>query len=512
MLARRFVKDESGMTLGLAMMMILLISVMGAGLLTFASRDLNTVLETNRAQRAFEVADAGVGAAGRQLSANVVREHYNGDGAGNCGSDDIQWSALRCTDPDGLTLNNLDGDATTSDSVHVTIEYKSATEDFPEHFLVISEGTYGVAKRKIETIFKGVEVASGGGESIGHPLYYTPSDIRIERGVSLNGISMFSKKDILIEGITDPLSFVTEYESPGGTLSIPNTNDALCDWNSAVPLQNCFVDSTGMWNTIGRDITKANGTTVDFEEPGFAAEGKICGFPTTATPKGECGATASAADGVYGYDSTTGAKTMSRAGYAQPWGNNLRFVNKGSLEDNDPGTITFPFPQLVPVPEDLKEHAEDNGDYFAGSPTTTDWNTLVANDPNRVAFVDAQNNNITFNPTSGNTKGIVVVWCGHLTQLKKFQGIILNLYGDGSAFGSTNCAGDPSKGVYTNNGQDCQCWLYAEGGTETIAGLTLKNNSKIFFLPSGDWSFLSGFFTNPPPTSFEPQGWRELYE
>ena len=37
-IVRRFVKDESGATLPLAMMMIVIIGVMGAGLLTFASR------------------------------------------------------------------------------------------------------------------------------------------------------------------------------------------------------------------------------------------------------------------------------------------------------------------------------------------------------------------------------------------------------------------------------------------------------------------------------------------
>ena len=66
---RRFMKDESGMTMGLAVIMILLLGVMGAGLLTFVSRDLNTVIEENRGQRAFEVAEAGIGAAKRQLAA-----------------------------------------------------------------------------------------------------------------------------------------------------------------------------------------------------------------------------------------------------------------------------------------------------------------------------------------------------------------------------------------------------------------------------------------------------------
>ena len=62
------------MTMALAIMMIVLIGVMGAGLLTFVSRDLNTVIEENRGQRAFEVADAGIEAAKRQLASSVVRD------------------------------------------------------------------------------------------------------------------------------------------------------------------------------------------------------------------------------------------------------------------------------------------------------------------------------------------------------------------------------------------------------------------------------------------------------
>ena len=98
--ARRFVKDESGMTLALAVIMIVLIGVMGAGLLTFVMKDLNTVVEENRGQRAFEVAEAGIGAAKRQLASSVVRTDYDGV------SPDIQWSKAQ----GGLRLNDLDGD------------------------------------------------------------------------------------------------------------------------------------------------------------------------------------------------------------------------------------------------------------------------------------------------------------------------------------------------------------------------------------------------------------------
>ncbi|MBA3790042.1 MAG: hypothetical protein H0X23_02215, partial [Rubrobacter sp.] len=55
---RRFIRDETGMTMGLTVIMIVLIGVMGAGLLTFVSTDLNAVIEVNRGQRAMELADA----------------------------------------------------------------------------------------------------------------------------------------------------------------------------------------------------------------------------------------------------------------------------------------------------------------------------------------------------------------------------------------------------------------------------------------------------------------------
>ena len=74
---QRLARDESGMTMGLAIMMILLISVMGAGLPTFVSRDLNSVIEENRGQRAFEVADAGIEAVKRQLASDVITTDYN---------------------------------------------------------------------------------------------------------------------------------------------------------------------------------------------------------------------------------------------------------------------------------------------------------------------------------------------------------------------------------------------------------------------------------------------------
>ena len=52
--------DESGVALGLAVIMIVVVGVMGAGLLTFVRSDLEAVVEVNEGQRALSLADAGV--------------------------------------------------------------------------------------------------------------------------------------------------------------------------------------------------------------------------------------------------------------------------------------------------------------------------------------------------------------------------------------------------------------------------------------------------------------------
>ena len=161
--------------------------------------------------------------------------------------------------------------------------------------------------------------------------------------MSLNAISMFAEKDILIENDTSQTLFEADYTTNGGTLSKLNTGtpEELCNWKTDTPLHGCFQDATGNWNTSGRTIT---GTMSPNQRPGFGAEGMICGY--TGSPTGIC--TTSVADGMYAYDSTTGTK-----------GNQLQFVDKedpsvlgpgGSNETNPPGTISYPFPRPDRLP------------------------------------------------------------------------------------------------------------------------------------------------------------------
>src|SRR5918997_6659206 len=180
---QRFIKDESGMTMGLAMIMVLIIGVMGAGLLAFANANLNTVLEANRGQRAFEVADAGIEAARSQLISDCVGDntcmvHYNdcasqedanGQVTSNCQTPtagELRWSRAY----GGLTLNNLDGIGTTSDSATVMIDY-TLVDLQDNYYKVTSTGTYGNSKRKIEAIFKPLSGGGGTGGNVINPAY-----------------------------------------------------------------------------------------------------------------------------------------------------------------------------------------------------------------------------------------------------------------------------------------------------------------------------------------------------
>lgn len=142
--AHRLVGEETGMALGLAVVVVVVVGVMGAGLLTFVVTDLSAVAGVNKGQRAFEMAEAGVGVAERQIVSVPEAGRYDG------GADDVRWSARRSADPAerGVTLVDLDGASETDDSVGVTVEAEGANA-----FEVVSTGRYGDAARKIEATF-----------------------------------------------------------------------------------------------------------------------------------------------------------------------------------------------------------------------------------------------------------------------------------------------------------------------------------------------------------------------
>jgi type II secretory pathway component PulK len=120
---RRLLPEERGMALGLAIIVVVIVGVMGAGLLTFVATDLEAVLAVNRGEQAFELAEAGI---------EVAKAHLAND------PNPADWSSGE------LQMAGM-GDG----SVTVTVEY----DDESRTFEAISTGEYRETKRKIEATF-----------------------------------------------------------------------------------------------------------------------------------------------------------------------------------------------------------------------------------------------------------------------------------------------------------------------------------------------------------------------
>ena len=561
--ARRLVKDEAGMTMALAIIMIVLLGVMGAGLLTFVSRDLNTVVEENRGQRAFEMTDAGVAAAKRQLisdcvgaTATTCSAHYNDlDATG----DDFEWSSAK----GGLNLGDLDGDGAggTPDNVNVKI---SAIDS--NHFRVISTGTYGVATRKIEAMFEGgAGGGGGGGGNVTFPTGWTPSSILVKGpDVHLNAMSLFAGGNIIIDGVTNETqctttttgrppretttttctnpwtNFQNEYDSNGGTIgTISGTADRLGDWDSR------NLNPSGTWNIVGRKnldnqgnpILSGNYNQTAYEKSGFAAEGLLCGTTTTTSHVPKCNVDAdSIADGHYAYDRTTGSKLAwdsNTNSYSKPYGQRVTFQRKSTQDDplQPSSIISYPFPiEPQPDPVRLMQAALDSDTYYraldgdifykpADPSTLYTWDDLVPNGNNdEVVFIDAQNHDLTYD-LSSSRNGIIVAWCSNLRMTNAtFQGIVLAMKGDGAALPndpggapSTSCGED--KGVLTtDDNSTLKAWLYSNNTSPTMPGIQIGDGTTLFFMPNGTFNLLDVLLQDPVVTSITSKGWRELYE
>jgi hypothetical protein len=115
-------REEEGMVLGLAIIVVVVIGVMGAGLLTFVSTDLQAVVAVNRGEQAFELAEAGV---------EVAKAHLVDDPRS------AVWSS-----------GELRMDGVGDNSVSVSIERMGDGS-----FRVVSTGRYGETRRKIEALF-----------------------------------------------------------------------------------------------------------------------------------------------------------------------------------------------------------------------------------------------------------------------------------------------------------------------------------------------------------------------
>jgi type II secretory pathway component PulK len=120
---QRLLPEQRGMVLGLAIIVVVIVGVMGAGLLTFVATDLEAVVAVNRGEQAFELAEAGI---------EVAKAHLAND------SSPADWSSGE------LHLAGM-GEG----SVTVTVEYVDESGTFE----AVSTGEYRETGRKIEATF-----------------------------------------------------------------------------------------------------------------------------------------------------------------------------------------------------------------------------------------------------------------------------------------------------------------------------------------------------------------------
>ncbi|MDQ3183349.1 MAG: hypothetical protein M3Q62_07365 [Actinomycetota bacterium] len=118
----RLLHEERGMVLGLAIIVVVVVGVMGAGLMTLVATDLRTVMEVNRGEQAFELAEAGI---------EVSKAHLANDPS------QADWSS-----------GELHMAGMGEGSVAVTVGYDEESASFE----AVSTGEYRGTTRKIEAI------------------------------------------------------------------------------------------------------------------------------------------------------------------------------------------------------------------------------------------------------------------------------------------------------------------------------------------------------------------------
>jgi hypothetical protein len=527
---QRLVRDESGMTMALAVIMIVLIGVMGAGLLTFVQSDLKSVIEVNRSQKALDIAEAGVQAAKSHLRVDSFRQHYDRDvpplsPAGNdcnegprVGGDNWSrnpWSYSDITGAcSGAPFERADNPATPwredigvsklfgGGRFHVTIECFSQTGDpspspcangagaAPEattaadtqKFFRITSTGYDTpsgdgAVRKIEAIYTTAH------RTYAPIAYWTPKNIIFTGGgnQTVSKISFFAGNDI--RGVTS---------SSGGTIAIRNTEAIYRNWCS---LSSADVCSNFPYNTTPR----RNAAGTDLIGTGFGAGNLVCGS-MNANSCTTTNISNLVADGYNDYDSTTG---ILRSGPSERACNSslpvaqqrcITFKANPLPPHPTPATqITFPFnpgsaittPRNVVEPglvEEMKAAATAQGNINTTGGTLTTW----PSDGEITYFVEGHD--FTYSATSG--QGMIIVRDGNVTFAanSEFKGVII-VIGDGTTTGTYTSSGNGRLDGYVAASGD----ISIKGNVNpslTLREITLLNN----FLDVKLWS------------------WRELYQ
>jgi Tfp pilus assembly protein PilX len=386
-MVRRLARDESGMAMGLAIMVMVIVGVMGAGLLVFVRNDLEAVVEVNQGQKAFDIADAGVQTAKQQLLGDKIPAHYDVDDPANanylntgCNVDSADPGESIARVPAAENWSPEAGGQTRTfagGSVTVTIRWLNPTNPPPggmpvecqapelevppmgtDYFKVVSTGRYGDATRRIETIYETYN-------SNVPRAYYTPGKINIRGSACISGVSLFSS-----------------FDSADGTPAIDFDGDGGCAGGGHIEGPDL---AYGAWNeppSSTYNTTARSGPTCSKTLSGGTVVTKTCAGVAAV---GEVQDSATGRLGTLDYDTTTSPRfvaTPSSPPPAQP-----------------ASEITFPFDVAAqPDPDQLCDEVRGTSNYITENgtgvkqlnswPTGSSYNTIVCYE-----FANANSNN-----------------------------------------------------------------------------------------------------------------------
>lgn len=524
-MAYRFIRDESGIAMGLAVIIIVLIGVMGAGLLVFVRNDLEAVVEVNQGQRALERASVGVEAAKKHLATVDGRpQNYNTDPSDG----DSEWSEVTGAaggTGDGEKRLDFDGDGQIDVFVQIRYLIPSTTEseasqpdhapevlpagatdangdgypDYPSNanfFRVNVRGESGNAVRQVQAIYRS--------QNFEIPVaFFATRDIDFNgNATTVDGVSLFARRcitDLRAANITGPdRAYGDWYTDPATGTHDPNNP-----------------------NNIPR--TNSDGSTNN--RAGAAALGVGAGDPA-------CSGDSSGI--TYAPNS---ANNSQKNGTASPQRYGLRDVDKGSIlpsvansknfdaSNSSPNTVTFPF-DTGNVTEDnniistLKQRAITQGHYIrrpSGGSFNIDDGTGPDNYPrdselDTVMFVEFAEGSVDSpvygakgsveyrarTPSADNfVKGTIVVVNGDLntsSSADDFQGALIVRDGDPTQIGGV----DPVM-VYDNGGS-----INVQGFVNVEGDIRLRGNVD-GLLPGALVNGIPGLY------SLSRWSWRECY-
>lgn len=267
---KQLFRDESGMALGIAIFVMVIVGVMGAGLLVFVRNDLEAVIEVNQGQRAFDIADAGAQVAKQQILGDKVPSHYDVEAtahpdyiAASCNTDsndpddatdtanDIQRAPAGenwAPDGGGQTRSFADGQFTVTarwlnqdPSVDARCRApETTTSPVPgvDYFKVISTGKYRNATRRIETVYETYDLNVP-------RAYYTPGKITLSGTAKISKVSLFTSSDIEVKGGAEVTGEDLAYKAWAAP-SFPNTFNS-----TARPTTNAGLGAAGQITYTG---------------------------------------------------------------------------------------------------------------------------------------------------------------------------------------------------------------------------------------------------------------------